>query len=95
MPKQIKSSSVSKTENEILIMQRLVWNFEFSSEQTTPLTTLGHDAQDNLKWEKRYFWPTDQIIRLNTIDSSLLDLATIRKNIKKTIIIYCLTLIII
>ncbi|HAU1295271.1 TPA: hypothetical protein JBI36_03395 [Legionella pneumophila] len=83
MPKQIKSSSVSKTENKILIMQRLVWNFEFSSEQTTPLTTLGHDAQDNLKWEKRYFWPTDQIIRLNTIDSSLLDLANYQKKHKE------------
>ncbi|AMP88463.2 TPA: hypothetical protein F7Z80_09725 [Legionella pneumophila] len=83
MPKQIKSSSVSKKENEILMMQRLVWNFEFSSEQTTPLTSLGHDVQDSLKWEKRYFWPTEQIIRLNTIDSSLLDLANYQKKHKE------------
>ncbi|HAZ7572946.1 TPA: hypothetical protein ACGCKQ_000349 [Legionella pneumophila] len=64
-------------------MQRLVWNFEFSSIQTPPLTTLGHDVQDNLKWEKRYFWPPDQIIRIHAIDSSLLDLANYQKKHKE------------
>lgn len=64
-------------------MQRLVWNFEFSSGQTIPLTTLGNYVQDKLKWEKRYFWPEDQIIRLNSIDNSLLNLANYQQKHKE------------
>lgn len=64
-------------------MQRLVWNFEFSSGQTISLTTLGNYVQDKLKWEKRYFWSDDQIISLNSIDNSLLNLANYQQKHKE------------
>ena len=56
--------------------QRLVWNFEFApSAIPLPHGVFIEQETESLKWEIRLFWPDDQIIVLNTIDSTLLDLA--------------------
>jgi hypothetical protein len=55
--------------------QRLVWNFEFSSNKPPPLTRLEIKNKEDLKWEARFFWPDDQIITLYAVDKASLDLA--------------------
>ncbi|KTC80523.1 hypothetical protein Lche_2543 [Legionella cherrii] len=63
--------------------QRLVWNFEFAPKASAPLATFVDKEDENLKWEMRYFWPDSEIIILNTIDSSLLDLANYKQKHKE------------
>lgn len=56
--------------------QRLLWNFEFAPSLNNPfLEQLQEQETDSVKWEARYFWPEHEIIVLNTIQDSLLDLA--------------------
>ncbi|QMT61437.1 hypothetical protein [Legionella sp. PC997] len=55
--------------------QRLVWNFEFTPKTGLSLPTLVDKKDEQIKWEKRFFWPDNKIIILNIIDDSLLDLA--------------------
>lgn len=55
--------------------QRLVWNFQFSTEHFISSTDLTNQDEEEVKWECRYFWPEDKIINLRIIDKSLLDLA--------------------
>ncbi|KTD52836.1 hypothetical protein [Legionella quateirensis] len=62
---------------------RLVWNFEFSTTKTIPLTDLITDEQDEIKWERRFFWSEDEIIHLTCIDNSLLDLANYHQKHKE------------
>ncbi|KGP63092.1 hypothetical protein EP47_04690 [Legionella norrlandica] len=64
-------------------MQRLIWNFEFPTNRTIPLTTFSPYVRDKLKWEKRYFWFADQTIHLNNIDNALLDLANYQQKHKE------------
>lgn len=63
--------------------QRLVWNFEFSTTKTIPLTNLVTDEHDIIKWERRFFWPESEIIHLTCIDNSLLDLANYHQKHKE------------
>ncbi|CAM3068132.1 Uncharacterised protein [Legionella steigerwaltii] len=63
--------------------QRLVWNFEFTPKASLPLSTFIDEKNETLKWEKRYFWPDSETIILNTIDSSLLDLANYKQKHKE------------
>ncbi|MGC1181519.1 hypothetical protein [Legionella sp.] len=60
--------------------QRLVWNFEFSFPTTTfqPEILIDEKSED-IKWEVRFFWPDEEIIILNPIDNSLLDLANYQR----------------
>lgn len=53
---------------------RLVWNFEFTPTTHFNLSELDHEKEDELKWEARFFWPETDIINLQLIDSSLLEL---------------------
>src|SRR5215218_4572228 len=62
--------------------QRLVWNFEFTSKATLPLTTYVDKTDIFLKWEIRYFWPEGKPIILNTIDTSLLELTQYKQKIR-------------
>jgi hypothetical protein len=39
--------------------------------------------QDNKKWEIRYFWPEDHIIRFYTLDNSLLDITNYQQKHKE------------
>ncbi|WP_058533998.1 hypothetical protein [Legionella saoudiensis] len=56
--------------------QRLIWNFEFTSQTASlPAEFLIKQEPEELKWEIRFFWPNDEIIVLNTLDNSLLDIA--------------------
>jgi hypothetical protein len=64
--------------------QRLVWNFEFLSGEVITLPEMV-DEPDNLKWEIRYFWPEDRIIKLYNIDKTLLDLAQYKQKHKEDI----------
>lgn len=60
--------------------QRLIWNFEFApSTVTLSSNNLEQQEPEPIKWEARFFWPTDEIIVLNTIDNSLLDIAHYRQ----------------
>lgn len=54
--------------------QRLVWNFEFSTTNIIPLSSLVDNKHEVLKWERRFFWPKDYIINLCTLDNTMLDL---------------------
>lgn len=65
--------------------QRLVWNFEFSTTNTIQLTHLVVDVQDEIKWERRFFWSEEDIISLSSIDNSLLDLANYHQKHKEDI----------
>ncbi len=56
--------------------QRLIWNFEFTPQTASlPAEFLIKQEPEELKWEIRFFWPNDEIIVLNTLDNSLLDIA--------------------
>lgn len=63
--------------------QRLVWNFEFSTKKTLLPSNPATEEPDELKWERRCFWPDDHIISLCTIDDSLLDLANYQQKHKE------------
>lgn len=65
------------------MIQRLVWNFEFSTKKEIPISGLVDNEHDHLKWEKRFFWPEDYIISLCNIDDSLLDLANYQQKHKE------------
>lgn len=55
--------------------QRLIWNFEFTAQATSLPTELFIKREsEDVKWEIRFFWPNDEIIVLNTLDNSLLDI---------------------
>lgn len=57
------------------MIQRLVWNFEFSIPKT-PLPVMPQEAiVEDVKWELRFFWPQNHIITLYPMDNALLDLA--------------------
>lgn len=62
--------------------QRLVWNFEFCPATTLPLTSLGEQEKEEIKWEIRYFWPDRELIVLNTIDNALLNLGHYERKFK-------------
>lgn len=62
--------------------QRLIWNFEFASKAPFVLA-YPEDTEDKLKWEFRYFWPDHEIIILNLIHHSLLDLANYKRKSKE------------
>lgn len=55
--------------------QRLVWNFEFTTPNQLALSDLKIKKEDDIKWEARFFWPETEIISLQLIDDSLLELA--------------------
>lgn len=59
--------------------QRLVWNFELTPKTRLPLATLVDKKDEQLKWEIRYFWPDNEVIVLNALDNSLLDLANYKQ----------------
>ncbi|WP_298623430.1 hypothetical protein [uncultured Legionella sp.] len=65
--------------------QRLVWNFEFSTTNTIQLARLVTEEQDEIKWERRFFWSEEDIISLSNIDNSLLDLANYQQKHKEDI----------
>lgn len=54
---------------------RLVWNFEFTSSSKLILANLDKEKEDELKWEARFFWPENAIIKLKLLDNSLLELS--------------------
>lgn len=64
------------------MVNRLVWNFEFSPPKHL-LTMELVAVQEELKWEKRYFWPQDRIICFNCIDNALLDLGNYQQKHKE------------
>lgn len=60
--------------------QRLVWNFELAPKTPSlPSEILAVKETESLKWEIRSFWPAHEVVTLNTIDDSLLDLANYRQ----------------
>ena len=55
--------------------QRLIWNFEFTPQVASlPAKFVIKREPEEVKWEIRFFWPNDEIIVLNTLDDSLLDI---------------------
>lgn len=60
--------------------QRLVWNFEFNTQETTPSLEypMAKEAEA-IRWEIRFFWPHNTIICLNPAESTLLDLANYQR----------------
>lgn len=55
--------------------QRLIWNFEFTPQTASlPAELFIKREPEDVKWESRFFWPNDEIITLNTLDNSLLDI---------------------
>src|SRR4029079_882136 len=59
-------------------------NFEFNLKTNLlPLSSLVDQKDEHLKWEVRYFWTDNEVITLNTIDSSLLDLANYHQKHKE------------
>lgn len=59
------------------MIERLVWNFEYSTDKLLSVSTLKEESADessDLKWEARFFWPQNEIITLCATDDSLLDL---------------------
>ncbi len=55
--------------------QRLVWNFELTQKKKDLPEKFPEQKSDPLKWEIRFFWPENQIVTLNKIDDSLLNLS--------------------
>ncbi len=62
---------------------RLVWNFEFTSSSNFTLSNLAKEKEDELKWEARFFWSETEIISLNLLDKSLLELTHYQHKQKK------------
>lgn len=63
--------------------QQLVWNFEFSAKKPLSLTNFVAEEQDSLKWEARFFWPENHLIRLCPMNGSLLKLANYQSKHKE------------
>lgn len=64
--------------------QRLIWNFEFTPQTASlPAELLIKREPDEVKWEIRFFWPNDEIIVLNTVDSSLLDISNYQQKLRE------------
>ncbi len=55
--------------------KRLIWNFELSGLNIIDIARLEKTSKDSLRWEARYFWPDNQIIRLDALPESFLNLA--------------------
>jgi hypothetical protein len=53
---------------------RLIWNFEINSDNPLNLENLS-EAKDALRWESRFFWGQDEIIQLNGLTPSFLQLS--------------------
>ncbi len=49
-------------------MSRFIWQFDLTNQQWLPQ---GNWQKGPYKWEVRYFWPVEQIIRLNINESQL------------------------
>lgn len=60
------------------MIERLVWNFECSTDNPLPLTELETQQQEDIKWEARFFWPRHDIISLCAIDDSMMELANFK-----------------
>lgn len=60
--------------------QRLIWNFEFKMLEFY-LQTKDSVEKESCKWEARYFWPSDQIIVLHAIHTSMLDLSNYKRKV--------------
>lgn len=69
-------------DNRKYMTRTLIWNFEFSTQETPLLIPLDAQKEDDLKWESRLFWPDNQIIKLKNLHNALLDL-TYYKNKQK------------
>lgn len=63
--------------------QRLVWNFEFTTNGNASLTDFVDVKDEHLKWEIRYFWPENKTIVLNNIDMALLELGNYKHKIRE------------
>ncbi len=64
--------------------QRLVWNFEFAAKKMAlPSEAFNEHETEPLKWETRFFWPAQEIIVLNNLDKSLLDLANYQHKLRE------------
>lgn len=63
--------------------QRLVWNFEFTTNGNASLTNFVDVKDEHLKWEIRYFWPENKTIVLNNIDMALLELVNYKHKIRE------------
>ncbi|MFC3909102.1 hypothetical protein ACFORL_08445 [Legionella dresdenensis] len=55
--------------------KRLIWNFEIDGKRALKLPKQTDDADDNIRWEIRYFWPEQAIITIHNLDKSFLELA--------------------
>jgi hypothetical protein len=57
------------------MIERLVWNFEYSTDKSLPLSTLKKEEEaSEHKWEARFFWQQFEIITLCATDDGLLNL---------------------
>lgn len=54
---------------------RLVWNFEITNNHLLNLNDLINDSPDEVRWEARYFWPSEAIVCLDGLDQRFLALS--------------------
>ena len=65
--------------------KRLIWNFEINPDNQFQLPTISSVELNNLRWESRFFWPEDDIIVLNGLNSNFLNLSSYEIKHKKDI----------
>jgi hypothetical protein len=65
------------------MIHRLVWNFEFTTAKGWDISQLQEKKEENLKWEARFFWAEEEIIRFALIDTALLELVNYQHKQKK------------
>jgi len=58
-----------------MMNKRLVWNFEINSDNLLELPMMDGVAEQELRWEARYFWPEDNIIILHGLNHGFLALS--------------------
>lgn len=68
--------------------KRLVWNFELCDDIALQLPETQFIENDDIRWEARFFWPSDVIITLHRLDDPHLELSHYK--IKSRHDIYCL-----
>lgn len=65
--------------------KRMIWNFEFHTENPLSLEALEQEAPEKIRWEIRYFWPENRIITLKRLNEAFLNLSHYQIKFKQDI----------
>ena len=56
-------------------MQRFVWNFEIDTQYPLTMDAFSIEEKEEVRWERRFFWPENKIIKLHGLNQEFLKLS--------------------